>query len=37
MEFLSNVLNHRPKYVKFTYDDFMKLYLAPNSHWEVRQ
>jgi nucleoside-diphosphate-sugar epimerase len=35
MEYLSNVLNHRPKYIKFSYDDFMKLYHSPNSNFEV--
>ena len=35
MEYFSNVLNHRPKFVKFDYNDFMRLYHAPNSHWEV--
>jgi len=36
MEYFSNVLNHRPKFIKFTYDDFMKLHHSPNSNWEVK-
>lgn len=35
MEFLANTLNHRPKYIRLKYNDFMKMSLAPNSHFEV--
>lgn len=34
MEFLSNALNHRPKYIHATYEDFMKLALGPNRNFE---
>lgn len=34
MEFFSNALNHRPRFVNVTFEDFMKLYLAPNLHFE---
>lgn len=34
MEFLGNNLNQRPFYINFTYDDFMRMYLSPNTNWE---
>lgn len=34
-EYLANNLNHRPKYISLKFKDFMELYLAPNSYWEV--
>ena len=35
MEFLSNILNHRPKYINLSYDDCMKIVLGPNAYFEV--
>ena len=35
MEYLANVLNHRPKYINISYDACMKIVLAPNSYFEV--
>jgi|JI10StandDraft_1071094.scaffolds.fasta_scaffold102972_3 hypothetical protein len=34
MEFIGNNLNRRPFYIDYSYEDFMKLYLSPNSNWE---
>jgi nucleoside-diphosphate-sugar epimerase len=34
MEFFSNSLNHRPRFVTTTYEDFMKLNLSPNLNFE---
>lgn len=34
-EFLANNLNQRHVYVNYTYDDFMRMNLSPNSNWEV--
>lgn len=33
-EFLANNLRFRVTYSNYTYDDFMRLYLSPNSNWE---
>lgn len=35
MEFLANVLGHRPLFYKMTYDDMMRIHHSPNSHFEV--
>lgn len=37
MEFIGNNLNRRPFYIDYSYEDFMKLYLSPNSNWEKQQ
>lgn len=34
LEYLSNALNHRPKYISYSYEDFMKLYIGPNFNFE---
>ena len=34
MEYLSNVMNHRPRYISYSYEDFMKLHLSPNWNFE---
>ena len=34
MEYFSNCLNHRPRFVPVTFEDLMKLNLAPNFHFE---
>lgn len=33
-EFMGNNLNQRPFYVDYSFDEFMRLYLAPNFSWE---
>lgn len=33
-EFLSNVMSHRPRYINYSYEDFMKLHLSPNWNFE---
>ena len=33
-EYLANNLRFRVTYSNYTYDDFMRLYLSPNSNWE---
>ncbi len=33
-EFLANNLFWRVSYTNFNYDDFMRMYLSPNSNWE---
>lgn len=40
LEFIANNLNHRPNFVKYSYEDFMKLYMAPKythdkGHWFI--
>jgi hypothetical protein len=34
MEYLSNQLCHRPRYINYTYEDNMKLHLSPNYNFE---
>ena len=34
LEFLSNSMNHRPRYISYSYEDFMKLNLSPNFNFE---
>jgi len=34
MEYFSNCLNHRPRFVSVSYEDFMKLSLSPNINFE---
>ncbi len=34
MEFFSNSLNHRPRFINYSYEDFMKLNLSPNFNFE---
>ena len=35
LEYVANSLLHRPKYINYSYNDFMKLYLSPNYNFEV--
>lgn len=35
LEFFANVLSHRPRFIDYSYEDFMKLYLSPNWNFEV--
>jgi nucleoside-diphosphate-sugar epimerase len=35
MEYLGNILKHRPKYIELTYDECMKYILGPNKNFEV--
>lgn len=34
LEFVSNVMSHRPRYISYSYEDFMKLHLSPNWNFE---
>jgi hypothetical protein len=34
MEYLSNTLVHRPRYINYSYEDFMRLHLSPNMNFE---
>jgi hypothetical protein len=34
MEYLANALTHRPRYINYSYEDFMKLHLSPNLNFE---
>lgn len=34
IEFLSNVMCHRPRYISYSYEDMMKLHLSPNWNFE---
>lgn len=33
-EYFGNALSHRPKYISYSFEDFMKLHLGPNSNFE---
>jgi nucleoside-diphosphate-sugar epimerase len=33
-EFVGNNFSQRPFYINYSYDEFMRLYLAPNMNWE---
>lgn len=33
-EFFGNAMSHRPKYISYSFEDFMKLHLGPNSNFE---
>lgn len=35
MEYIANVLNHRPVFIPMTYDECMKIVYAPNAFFEV--
>ena len=34
MEYISNQLRHRPRYINYSYEDMMKLHLGPNANFE---
>lgn len=34
LEFFSNAMNHRPKYISYSFEEFMKLHLSPNLNHE---
>lgn len=34
LEFCGNALNHRPRYIDYSFEDFMKLNIGPNFHME---
>jgi len=34
LEFYANNVNHRPFFLDMSYDDFMRMYLSPNSNFE---
>lgn len=33
-EYFANNLKHRFTFIDFSYDDFMRMYLSPNTNWE---
>lgn len=33
-EHFANAMSHRPKYISYSFEDFMKLHLGPNSNFE---
>jgi nucleoside-diphosphate-sugar epimerase len=33
-EYFSNAMSHRPKYISYSFEDFMKLHLGPNFNFE---
>lgn len=35
MEYFANVLNHRPRFISHSYEDFMRIHLSPNWNFEV--
>jgi len=34
LEFFSNTMNHRPRFINYSFEDFMKLNLSPNMNFE---